>query len=212
MLYLKTTLSIRKVAHAKLVGNLTTKCSNSSILSFTLLKSFDINIHPSKPLRCIDVLWSPPPFGWVKCNVDGLAKGSPMLIACRGIFKNDQACHVGSLCDFFDVGSSEMAELLAALAATEKARELNWKKLQIETDYLLVVKAFSNSNLVSWKIKSRWLNGRAYTLNIDFMITHIYREVKFFVLIFLQTFVFKPRNSLDFLIVVLLLVRQGRYH
>lgn len=51
------------VAHAKLVVNLTSKCSNSTIQNFVLLKNFDINIRPSAVVRHVYVVWYPPPIG-----------------------------------------------------------------------------------------------------------------------------------------------------
>lgn len=62
------------------------------------------------------------------------------------------------------------------MVAIEKAMEFHWKKLWIETDFMLVVKSFSNSNFVPWNIKSRWLNYWLFTLSIDFIITYIQRR------------------------------------
>ncbi|XP_058783255.1 uncharacterized protein LOC131657925 [Vicia villosa] len=163
----------------RLIGNSSTNCSNSDMDSFLLLKSFDINIRPRKPSCTVEVIWCPPPLGWVKCNIDGLAKGSPMLSSCGGIFRNHNADHLGSFCEFLGDGNSVSAELCAAMLAIEKACVFNWKKLWLETDCTVVVQAFSNPNLVPWKIKARWLKCRAYTLEMDFMITHIYREANF---------------------------------
>ncbi|KAI5445524.1 hypothetical protein KIW84_013670 [Lathyrus oleraceus] len=47
-------------SQAKLVGNHTFKLSNSSISNFTILKKFDITIHPRKTSTTKDVLWHPP--------------------------------------------------------------------------------------------------------------------------------------------------------
>lgn len=69
---------------------------------------------------------------------------------------------------------------MAAIIAIEKDKQHNWSKLWLEMNCILVVNAFSNSNLVPWYIKSRCLICCAYTLNMDFMITHTYREVNFY--------------------------------
>ncbi|XP_058749517.1 uncharacterized protein LOC131622496 [Vicia villosa] len=63
------------MARARLVGNLTKKKANDSMLSFTFLKSLGININPRESLSLIDVLWCPPLFRWINCNVDDMAKG-----------------------------------------------------------------------------------------------------------------------------------------
>lgn len=61
--------------------------------------------------------------------MDVLARGSPYLMACGGIFWDDNACHVGSFCDFMGEGNSLMAELLPAIVAIEKDIFLGWRKL-----------------------------------------------------------------------------------
>ncbi|XP_058756625.1 uncharacterized protein LOC131629842 [Vicia villosa] len=166
-------------AMAKMVGNNTKKSSNSSMINFSLLKRFDIRINPTRSIRHIDVLWSPPPVGWIKGNIDGVASGSPSISSCGGIFRDHMGDHIGSFCNFLGEGIAELAEYSAVMVAIEKAQDCGWQKLWLESDCIIVVNAFSNSNLVPWIIKSRWLKRRSYTLSIDFMITHIYREANF---------------------------------
>ncbi|XP_058776262.1 uncharacterized protein LOC131650572 [Vicia villosa] len=167
-------------AHVKLTGNLTTKKANDSMTCFAMLKAFGIEIHPRRQLCYTEILWCrPPPIGWVKCNIDGAASGSPMLTACGGIFRDDKADHLLSFSAFLSGGTPVFSEFMAAILAIEKAKELNWNKLWIETDCMLLVKAFSNPQLVPWIIKSRWLTCWAYTLNMEFMITHICRGANF---------------------------------
>lgn len=147
--------------------------------NFLVLKAFDIDIHPRPPLRCIEVYWSPTPMGWIKCNIDRLAKGSPMKSSCGVIFRNDSVGHMGSFCAYLNEGNFVLAEFLAVVIAVEKTMERNWTNLWIETNCILVVNVFTNTNLVSWYIKSRWLDCCAYTLLMDFKITHTFREANF---------------------------------
>ncbi|XP_058785059.1 uncharacterized protein LOC131659970 [Vicia villosa] len=112
----------------KITGSNNSKFSNSDMNNFTVLKTFDIGMHPRPPQRCIEVFWSPPLAGWIKCNIDGLAKGSPMTSSCGDIFRNDMAGHMGSFCAYLNEGNSVSAELLAAVIAIEKAKERNWSK------------------------------------------------------------------------------------
>ncbi|XP_058741922.1 uncharacterized protein LOC131614340 [Vicia villosa] len=81
-------------ARAKLVGKLTAKNGDNSINNFSFLKKFDIAIHPRKLKVAVEVLWCPPIAGWIKCNIDGAAAGSPLLAANGGIFRDAQAKHV----------------------------------------------------------------------------------------------------------------------
>ncbi|XP_058753898.1 uncharacterized protein LOC131627088 [Vicia villosa] len=65
------------------------------------------------------------------------------------------------------------------MVALEKAKDLGYDKLWMETDCKTVVQAFSNFYIVPWKIRSRWLWCIEYTRSIEFMISHAFREVNF---------------------------------
>lgn len=149
---------------------------DSSIANFTILKKFDIQIHLRSPLKTNDVLWHPPPNGWIKCNIDGLSKGKPMVSACGGIFRNDHVLHVGSFFCSLGYGTALFVEFGAALFSLEKANERHWNHIWIESDSSLVVQDFSNHCLVPWRLKVIWMNCIPFTQNIDFMVSHIYRE------------------------------------
>ncbi|XP_058782939.1 uncharacterized protein LOC131657572 [Vicia villosa] len=144
------------MARAKLVGNLTKKKGDDSMLCFTFLKILGININPRATLSMIDVLWCPLYFSWIKCNVYDMAKGP--LAACGGIFRDSQANHILSFSVFLGEGSPVVAEFMTTVIAIEKAKQMNWKKVWVETNCKLVVLAFTNCNLVPWKVKSRWQN------------------------------------------------------
>lgn len=45
----------------------------------------------------------------------------------------------------------------------------------MKTDLTYVINVFSNINIVSWKIRSRWFNYVASTLDMNFLVTHIFR-------------------------------------
>lgn len=117
------------ISRAKLVGNTTVNCSNNNMASFSTLKGFDVTILHSRPAILLEVLWNPPPKGWIKVNVDGLARGSPSLIECDDIFHNEDACHVGSFCDFMGEGNHVLAELLAAVVAIENVKNVGLYKV-----------------------------------------------------------------------------------
>ncbi|XP_058734132.1 uncharacterized protein LOC131605843 [Vicia villosa] len=151
-----------------MVGNLTSKTADNAI-----------NLHPRIQKDSIEVLWSPPIGDWIKCNIDGVAAGSPLLTASSGIFCDSQANHIISFSVSNGAGSPAMAGFLAAIIAIEKSMQMKWTKLWLESDCVLVVKAFSNPNLVPWNIKSCWLTCWAFSMSIDFRITHLYCEANF---------------------------------
>ncbi|XP_058746190.1 uncharacterized protein LOC131619065 [Vicia villosa] len=111
-------------ARAKLVGNHTSKKANGSLVSFSMLKAFGINLHPRSQLDTFEILWCPPAPGWIKCNTDGVASGSPLIVFCGGIYRNDKATHLLSFSAFFNEGSPVFAEFMAAVIDIEKAKHL----------------------------------------------------------------------------------------
>ncbi|XP_058760243.1 subtilisin-like protease SBT1.7 [Vicia villosa] len=167
------------MARAKWVGDNTRNTSNNSISSFSILKGMHININPRRLSSFLEILWCLSPIGWVKANIDGVARGDPVLMACGGIFRDNNATHLGSFCDYTGEGNSELVELWTAMLAVQKAVNMGWRKLWIETDCMLVVKAFSDPALVPWRIRSRWLSCHAYSQRMEFMVSHIYREANF---------------------------------
>lgn len=108
--------------------------------------------------------------------MDGIATGSPLVSACGGIFWDNKAAHLGSFMEFLGNGNAEFCVVLITI---EKVIELGWKKVWIESDCILVVNSFYNHNLVPWNLKARWRNCWIYTLSINFLITHIFREANF---------------------------------
>lgn len=108
----------------------------------------------------------------LKCNIDGLAKGTPSLNACREFSK---MLILFMLADFVLI-LALVVEMYASMITIEKSMENNWKNVWIETDCFLV-NAFSNPSLVPSRIEFIWLNFLAFSQSIDFMVIHIYREV-----------------------------------
>lgn len=68
------------------------------------------------------VIWLPPICGWVKCNVDGVALGSPWNSACDGIFRDHNVNHILNFSAFLGCETPENGELLGAIMAMEKAK------------------------------------------------------------------------------------------
>ena len=60
-----------------LAGNATSKASNNSMRDFTILKIFNVATHQPRTPMVKEVIWSPPHFNWLKCNIDGASNGNP---------------------------------------------------------------------------------------------------------------------------------------
>lgn len=144
-----------------------------------MLKKLDINLNPVKLAKTIEVLWSPPLLGWIKCNTDGVVSGNPKLAACGAIFWDHNANHLFSFCNFFGYASTEDAELVGVLMAMEEAKKRKITELWIESDNMFLVNAFKNRSLAPWNLLSCWLVCLDYSTKIDFMISHIYKEANF---------------------------------
>lgn len=118
-----------------------------------------------------------------------------LLAACGGMFGDDKANHLLSFSVFLGPGNSVVVEFMAAILVIEKAKQMNLTKLWLETDCMLImVMAFANVHLVPWILKSRWLTYWAYTLRIDFIISHIFKKTNFYADI-LANIEFKGKNS-----------------
>jgi len=60
-----------------LAGNVTSKASNNSMRDFNILKIFNVATHQPRTPMVKEVIWSPPHFNWLKCNIDGASNGNP---------------------------------------------------------------------------------------------------------------------------------------
>jgi hypothetical protein len=77
---------------------------SSSIYDFSVFKAFKVRTHSPRAPRIIEVLWHPLMLGWVMCNTDGAAHGSPGPSACGGSFRNCHGIFLGSFANF--IGNS----------------------------------------------------------------------------------------------------------
>jgi ribonuclease HI len=162
------------IANVSLSGNNTNKVCNSSMIDFTILKKFKIIIHPSKAPTIKEVLWCPPHVNWIKFNTEGAA--TSISVAYRGIFRNHLSDFKGGFAENISKNYAFFTELLGAIRAIEIAYQNHWLNLWLETDSQLVVKAFNNHTLISWPLRNHWLNCLLLTSNMNFLVSHIYRE------------------------------------
>ncbi|MCI60361.1 ribonuclease H protein, partial [Trifolium medium] len=57
--------------------------------------------------------------GWVKCNTDGAAHGSPGPSACGGLFRNCHGMYLGSFAEFLGNSNAFVAEISGVMCAIE---------------------------------------------------------------------------------------------
>ena len=90
-------------------------------------------MHSTAP-RIIEVLWKPPPLGWIKVNTDGAAFGCPSLTGYGGIFCNCKGFVHRCFAIPIGLAFAFEVELVATIQAISFAWDRNWKKLWLETD------------------------------------------------------------------------------
>jgi ribonuclease HI len=160
-----------------MTGNNTRKLSSNSIRDFTILKRFNITIHQPKTNFLKEVFWHPPLVDWIKCNIDGASSGNPGKAACGGIFRNHESEFVYGFAELLGNITAYIAEMSGAIRAIEIAFHNQWTNLWLESDSSSVVAAFHNpTKPVAWCLRNRWKNALYMTTQMNFMVSHIYRE------------------------------------
>ncbi|GAU42726.1 hypothetical protein TSUD_287810 [Trifolium subterraneum] len=117
------------IANTSLSGNNSKKVSSNSIRDFTILKNFNVSTHHSTNTMIKEVLWQPPLINWLKCNIDGAAKGNHGLASCGGIFRNHVADMIYCFAEPLGTASAFQVELCGAMRAIEVAHNRNWKNI-----------------------------------------------------------------------------------
>lgn len=121
------------------------------------------------------VVWHPPPFGWVKVNTHGSFR-DPSQVGFGGVFRCNTFSFLGAFSYKVVATSALDAELLAVMEAVRVAWLKGWLSLWLETDSLLVLHYFKSPNLVPWRLKVHWANCIYVTQQMNFHISHVFRE------------------------------------
>ncbi|MCH91676.1 glycerol-3-phosphate dehydrogenase [Trifolium medium] len=162
------------ISSTSLAGNKSNCVASSSITDFLILKRLNVTIHPPKAPIIKEIWWQPPMDHWVKCNTDGASNKTTS--SCGGVFKNHNTEFLRGFAENTGLMSAFKAELCGAMRAIEIAHSKNWMNLWLESDSILVVKAFSSSVLVPWALNNRWRNCRKLSSSMNFVVSHVYRE------------------------------------
>lgn len=68
------------------IGNETKKVAKSSVHDYTITKTFKVNLNPPKAPKIVEVIWSLPSNGWLKCNTsNSFAISKAYEIFCNGL-------------------------------------------------------------------------------------------------------------------------------
>ncbi|XP_020225671.1 uncharacterized protein LOC109807540 [Cajanus cajan] len=106
----------------------------------------------------VEIQWTPPSAGWIKCNTDGAFSTFTSSASCKIIFLDSSANLVGCLAESVGAKSALEAEVLAIIHVVQIARSRGWMSLWIEIDSMLSIHAFSYPSLVPYSLSIQWLN------------------------------------------------------
>lgn len=115
-------------------------------------------------------------FGAIKCNMDGLMRGSPGHAIVEGIFRD----HLGGMLAYFSLNvgiqSTFFVEIFGAIIALEMTKEKGWNRTWLECDFTLVIHAFKKPSIVPWQVRYRWKNCLSFCKHIVFFFSLISLE------------------------------------
>jgi len=164
------------IIEVKLGFELALAAGSSSMTEFRISQLFGIPIKPRRIATCPEIHWEPPSFVCVKLNTDGSSVGSPPSGAIGVVFRNNLAHFLGGFVQNIRYATALEAEFSAVMYAIEKAAEMRWNNIWIETDSLVVIKAFKSDLLVPWRMQNRWYNCKKLISHSRCKCSHIRRE------------------------------------
>lgn len=107
-------------------------------------------------------------FGAIKCNMDGLMRGSPGHAIVEGIFRD----HLGGMLAYFSLNvgiqSTFFVEIFGAIISLEMAKENDWNRIWLECDSTLVIHVLTKLSIVPWQVRCRWENYLSFCKQIVF--------------------------------------------
>jgi len=142
-------------------------CMYSSIKDFANLKYFSVHCHVPSPPLIKYAHWIMPSIHWIKFNIDDAFRGSPGVYAYACIFRSHLEIFNGDFSVNIGISNSLHAEIRDIICCIENANSRGWIYLYLECDSLSAVQAFSNINLVLWKLQNKWKSCLHIILNAN---------------------------------------------
>jgi ribonuclease HI len=164
------------ITEVKLSFNLAMVKGASAMADFRLSHLFGIPLKPARVKIVSDVKWYSPSTGWTKINFDGSSIGISAVGSIGFVIRDALANFLGAFAQNIGYATALESEFSACLKAIEKAQELHVQQLWLETDSLLVVKAFTLGVGIPWRLKTRWANCLRLGAHMNCKITHTLRE------------------------------------
>ncbi|XP_019447269.1 PREDICTED: uncharacterized protein LOC109350494 [Lupinus angustifolius] len=99
-----------------------------------------------------------------------------LAILGGAIFKDHSGQCLNCLVDYYSIHDALYAEFNAALSAILFAISNGWMSLWFECDSTMVVEIFKGNHNPPWKLLNKWSKCKAAMAEMDFRVSHIYRE------------------------------------
>lgn len=106
---------------------------------------------------------------WIEVNIGDVVRNSPDLAACVCIFRWNMEEFVDDFSSLLGVQSSIMGVILAI----EHTKDVRYRRLWLESDFILVCQVFTSAQLIYWSITGRWNKYLSSCKHIDFKVTNI---------------------------------------
>ena len=117
-----------------------------------------------------------PQVGWIKVNINEVARGSPGFTACGDIFRDNCGEYVSSFSTFLGIKHVLHVEVMYVIFVIEYAQLKVFKKFWLEYDCALLCQAFGSTHIIHWILKYRWCNCKQICVIMDFIVTYGFRE------------------------------------
>ncbi|GLJ53797.1 hypothetical protein SUGI_1148150 [Cryptomeria japonica] len=134
-------------------------------------------ISPCKKVDKKDVVWKPPPTGWVKLNFDGASKGNLGRARFGALIRNDCGRIICSVAGPYGTTSNNEVELKGLEEGLAMCVEKGMEKVIIEGDSQMILNGISKGHFPNWRIQM-WTHRIEQLLSslVDYRMQHTYRE------------------------------------
>jgi len=154
------------LAEVKLGYKLILAKGNFDMQDYKISRLFNIPFKTKRATAKHDVHWCPPPTDVIKFNYDGSSIGAHPCGAIGIVIRRSSSSFLGAISSNIGNATTLEAEFSACMLAIEKAREMHFKAICLESDSIRVVHAYNKNVGVPWKMKARWYNCMKFCHNI----------------------------------------------
>lgn len=144
------------------------------IYDLKVLKALDLQCH-QKPLDILVPIYRlPPPINYVKVNTDGSVTTDSAT--CGGVIRDFNGHFMGGFSCSLPLMSVYLAELIGVIHAIHFLINRGYSHVCMELDSYIAVLTLKEEISPPWQIRNIWRDALSKLKNINYTITHTYRE------------------------------------